>query len=61
MNTEYKVIDDYQQGAFERKLNEASKEGWSLIHFNSIFARVGNDHRDHHTQFHAVLKRVVEK
>ena len=61
MNTEYKIIDDYQVVAFERKLNEASQEGWSLTHFNSIFVRLGNDHRDHHVQFHAVLKRVVEK
>ncbi len=59
MNTEYKVIDHYERKKFEELLNEASKEGWSLTHFNSIFARLGNDHRDQHTQFHAVLKRIV--
>ena len=55
--TEYKVIDQYQRWEFEEKLNEAAKEGWKLIHFNSIFARLGTDHQDHHTQFHAVMKR----
>ncbi len=60
MNTRYKVIDDYQREAFEEKLNNAAKKGWSLIYFNSIFARVGDDHRDQHTRFHAVMKRTIE-
>ena len=59
MNTEYKVIDHYERKRFEELLNEAAIEGWSLTHFNSIFARLGNNDRDHHVQFHAVLKRVL--
>ena len=60
MKVEYKVIDHYERTKFEELLNIASKEGWSLIHFNSIFARVGNDYRDQHVLFHAVLKRIEE-
>ena len=58
MSEEYKVIEHYESRAFEVLLNEAAKEGWKLIHFNSVFARLGNDHRDHHTQFYAILSRT---
>ena len=55
--TEYKVLDHYLKREFEEELNKLAKEGWEVIHFNSIFARVGNDHRDQHTQFHAIMKK----
>lgn len=61
MNEEYKVIDHYQRKKFEELLNEAGKQGWVLIRFNSIFARLGNDHQDHHVQFHAVMRKWRKK
>ena len=60
MKTEYKVVEHYELLRFELLINEAAKEGWSLTHFNSIYARLGSDHRDHHTLFHAILKRIEE-
>ncbi|KKL46713.1 hypothetical protein LCGC14_2342760 [marine sediment metagenome] len=60
MNVEYKLIEHFQPKEFTTLLNEAAKEGWVPIHFNSIYARLGEDHRDHHTQFHVILKRLTD-
>ncbi|KKL97045.1 hypothetical protein LCGC14_1838300 [marine sediment metagenome] len=57
MSKQYLVIEHYERKKFEDLLNEAHVEGWALIHFNSIYARLGSDHQDHHTQFHAIMEK----
>lgn len=58
---EYKVLDEYQRSTLEKVLNEFAGDGWKIAHFNSIFARLGNDHRDHHIQFHVILERELKQ